>query len=363
MKKMTTALAMLFATLSYAQINPAASTDVTYYNGTTSVTGNSGFIYNGTQVSIGQSTYPFRLNVSSSWLNDGISITQTSTSSAALHLTSNPTGGHHYALFSTGASGSSGQGGGGRFVLYDYTAASNRLIVDDRGYVGVGLHGSYTLTPFVKFHVHDGSIKLSGTDPVHGAPNIFWGGNLGASVAGEWGLEYNSGMGGLNFWRPFGSSAGLVNNVLFLGNNNMIGIGTASPDGKLTIKQTTGTVSTPENALNIKDINGTTNFRVKTSGYVYARDITVMVGTFPDYVFAPGYQLMPLNELGQYVTVNRHLPGFPTAAEVDQNGLSLGETNRLLVEKVEELTLYTISLQQQLDALNQQMAELKKKQQ
>lgn len=72
---------------------------------------------------------------------------------------------------------------------------------------------------------------------------------------------------------------------------------------------------------------------------------------WPDYVFAPGYPLRPLPELEQYVRENRHLPGIPTAAELKADGLELGEMNRRLTEKVEELTLYIIELEKRLQAL------------
>jgi len=72
---------------------------------------------------------------------------------------------------------------------------------------------------------------------------------------------------------------------------------------------------------------------------------------WPDYVFAKDYNLMPISEVEQFITENQHLPGVPPAAEVEANGMNLGEINIILVQKVEELTLYIIQLQKQIDEL------------
>ena len=60
---------------------------------------------------------------------------------------------------------------------------------------------------------------------------------------------------------------------------------------------------------------------------------------------------MPLNELESYINEYSHLPGVPSATEVEEDGADLGEMNRLLMEKVEELTLYVIDLQKQINEL------------
>ncbi len=70
-----------------------------------------------------------------------------------------------------------------------------------------------------------------------------------------------------------------------------------------------------------------------------------------DYVFEEDYDLMPLDTLDAFVKANKHLPGIPTEAEVMENGVDLGEMNKKLLEKVEELSLYVISLQKQIDEL------------
>ncbi len=68
-----------------------------------------------------------------------------------------------------------------------------------------------------------------------------------------------------------------------------------------------------------------------------------------------GLKALPsLSEVESYITRHRHLPGIPSAKEVENNGVDLGEMNAKLLQKVEELTLYVIDLQKQIDELKNQ---------
>ena len=79
--------------------------------------------------------------------------------------------------------------------------------------------------------------------------------------------------------------------------------------------------------------------------------MVVTLEGWSDYVFESGYELMPLGELERYVNANRHLPSIPSAGQVLDEGVNVGEMNALLLEKIEELTLYIIDLQKQIDEL------------
>jgi hypothetical protein len=88
------------------------------------------------------------------------------------------------------------------------------------------------------------------------------------------------------------------------------------------------------------------------------------VGSFPDYVFANDYKLMSLTDVEKFISINKHLPNMPSEAEVVENGMSVGEINTKLVEKIEELTLYTIQQEKRIndqeDKLLKLIAEVKK---
>ncbi|NQX41300.1 hypothetical protein SAMN05421820_107158 [Pedobacter steynii] len=89
---------------------------------------------------------------------------------------------------------------------------------------------------------------------------------------------------------------------------------------------------------------GTTNPKEKLSvnGNIRAREIKVEVGNWPDYVFSKAHQISPLKEIEKHITEKGHLPGIPSASEVSKEGISLGEMNAKLLEKIEELTLHLI---------------------
>lgn len=80
-----------------------------------------------------------------------------------------------------------------------------------------------------------------------------------------------------------------------------------------------------------------------------------------DCVFAPDYELMPLWQLKEYVSEKRHLPDIPSEKEVVDNGVEVYEMQSLLLKKIEELTLYTIQLQEQIESMQTEINALKNK--
>lgn len=101
-------------------------------------------------------------------------------------------------------------------------------------------------------------------------------------------------------------------------------------------------------------------FQINNNGNIYARQIRVNLdASWPDYVFQPNYQLMPLKDVETYIVENGHLPNVPAAAEVEADGVDLGEANRILMEKVEELTLYLIQQQKMLEQMQAELDALK----
>ena len=81
------------------------------------------------------------------------------------------------------------------------------------------------------------------------------------------------------------------------------------------------------------------------TGSLKVKDLRVTLTDWSDFVFDDGYRLMPLGEVERYIEANRHLPDIPSAQEVEENGVDVGEMNKLLLQKVEDLTLYIIDLQ------------------
>lgn len=105
-----------------------------------------------------------------------------------------------------------------------------------------------------------------------------------------------------------------------------VGIGTASPISKLHVL---GDIRVQNGSF----IDDGTNLNV------------------PDYVFEDGYNLMPIDQLARFIATENHLPNVPTEEEVHRNGVDLGAFQMRLLEKIEELTLYTLQQQEQIDQL------------
>jgi hypothetical protein len=104
---------------------------------------------------------------------------------------------------------------------------------------------------------------------------------------------------------------------------------------------------------------GTANpaYKLDVLGTIRAKEVKVDLNGTADFVFDSNYKLRPLSEVEQYVKEHKHLQEIPSAKEVEQNGVSLGEMQNKLLQKVEELTLYTIEQNKKLD---QQNLEIKK---
>jgi hypothetical protein len=94
-------------------------------------------------------------------------------------------------------------------------------------------------------------------------------------------------------------------------------------------------------------------YALSVEGKIISDEVFVALkADWPDYVFATDYQLPNLCETASFIAANKHLPGIPSAEEVKaKGGIELGEMNRLLLQKVEELTLLMIDQQKQIDAL------------
>ena len=103
-------------------------------------------------------------------------------------------------------------------------------------------------------------------------------------------------------------------------------------------------------------------FKVLANGTVWSTEVNVKLRTdFPDYVFKKDYQLLSLTDLEGFILSNGHLPNIPKAEEVAKTGLNLGELQVKQMEKIEELTLYTIQQQKVIDALLKRVEELEEK--
>ncbi len=97
------------------------------------------------------------------------------------------------------------------------------------------------------------------------------------------------------------------------------------------------------NGISIGTTSLPSGYSFSVNGSAIATSVTVKLNSaWPDYVFKKDYQLPSLQEVKAYIDQNQHLPEIPSEQQIAKEGLNLGEMNKLLMKKVEELTLYLI---------------------
>ncbi|NJO89166.1 MAG: hypothetical protein HC831_09560 [Chloroflexia bacterium] len=108
---------------------------------------------------------------------------------------------------------------------------------------------------------------------------------------------------------------------------------------------------------------GTTDpgsYKLAVQGKLGAREVVVTEADWADFVFEPTYNLKTLEEVEHFIKTNKHLPDVPSEKEVKENGLSLGQSDAVLLQKIEELTLYLIEQNKTLKRQNEKIVEMER---
>ena len=209
--------------------------------------------------------------------------------------------------------------------------SSNALVVKTNGRIGIGTDNPVeTVQIGDRFVIHNGGTKVIGYN---------WHYENGSSkyITNGYSSQIRfGGNGTLSFVvSPSGSAGQNITDekyAIHITNDGKVGIGTTNTQGyQLAVK-------------------GSAHFCkavVKTQGWC-------------DYVFDNDYKLPNLNELEKYIKTHKHLPDIPSETEVTENGIDVAQMNKLLLQKVEELTLYIIDLQKQIEKQNREIENLKK---
>ena len=102
-------------------------------------------------------------------------------------------------------------------------------------------------------------------------------------------------------------------------------------------------------------------YKLAVNGKIITEEVVVQLrSNWPDYVFEKSYKLKSLSEIEDFIQQNNHLENIPTASEIEKNGVSIGSLVSKQMEKIEELTLYLIQQQKQIEALQKEVKSLQK---
>lgn len=135
----------------------------------------------------------------------------------------------------------------------------------------------------------------------------------------------------LAFFTTSSSAANSLVERMRIDANGNVGIGIIAPTEKLTV-----------------------------NGKIKANEIRVDGAGAPDYVFEEGYEIGTLKEVESYIKINKHLPEVPSAKEFERDGMAVGEMNKLLLKKIEELTLHVIEMNKRVEKLETENQKLKR---
>lgn len=165
-----------------------------------------------------------------------------------------------------------------------------------------------------------------------------------------WGL-FGTAASSASSTSPVPAFIGTTDTTPFIVKTNSLERFRVTPEGKMLMGSTLSSASLPSNTL------------LTVNGYIVSKGlkVTQLASNWPDYVFDKDYSLMPLPELADFIRKNKHLPGIPTAFEVQKEGVSVAENQALLLKKIEELTLYILELNKKLEAQNQKIEAMQAK--
>ena len=223
--------------------------------------------------------------------------------------------------------GSNGVVDGG-FVFRGYTpldeVTQEWMTIRNGGKVGIGVS-----IPASKLHIN-GDLKINVGEgfKIHGDSNYF-GTYLDGIIFEAQDTNGSNGVvdGGFVF-RGYTPTDQVAQEWLVIKNGGKVGIGTSSPQNELSV-------------------NGT----------IWAKKVRVRLTDAADWVFNEDYELRPLEEVKTFISRHKHLPEIPSAAEFRANDMEVSEMTNKLLQKIEELTLYTIAQEEKLQV---QEEELKK---
>lgn len=208
--------------------------------------------------------------------------------------------------------------------------------------------------PPFRFVNYLGNVTMVGTNSDRVGINVAnpdtYGGSLVVGAVGTGGnaldLISTSASGWCNQLR-FYSASGVRHLITDDRTNNYLLIKTGNGGGANSILKIEGKVRIGNQAPN----GSWANYQLGVDGDLVAKRVVVQTANWADNVFNEDYPLATLEAVDAFIKSNKHLPEVPTEDEVLKNGVDVGSMNRILLQKVEELTLYVIDLKKEINEL------------
>ena len=233
-----------------------------------------------------------------------------------------------------------------------YETESNKLYIDNSATSAPLIYGDFSKNELTV----NGKLGIGVTNPTHKLDINTGGGNLKTY---NYGLEHTVNASG-GWARGFRLRNEMDNKTTVFGSLSgaaYISTGfdiNSDPTGyqnqKFTVL-TNGNVG-----IGTTDTKG---FRLGVKGKIAAEEVKVAIyNNWSDFVFENEYNLPSLKEVEKHINEKGHLKDIPSASEVAKNGIFLGDMNAKLLQKIEELTLYTIQQQKELEAQHQKNKSL-----
>ena len=231
--------------------------------------------------------------------------------------------------------------GGSKIIGYNfkYTTEARRIVSDEASNITLDASGNIAFKT-APTGAADSPITFINAMTITNNGDIAWGGGSLFKRAQGGSIELgDSGTPYIDFRNDSGSDYDV--RFVLVSDNAMQMLG-----GNLLIGKSSQTNST---------------YKIDVEGKIRASEIVVNTDG-ADYVFDPTYKLTPLQELETYIRINRHLPGIASADEMQRDGMGVAETTTMMLEKIEELTLYLIEIkkenERQQEQLTQQQQEM-----
>jgi hypothetical protein len=99
--------------------------------------------------------------------------------------------------------------------------------------------------------------------------------------------------------------------------------------------------------------------KLMVNGVIHTKEVKITQNpVWADFVFKEGYQLKPLIDVEEFISLNSHLPGIPSEADIQREGLDLAKMTPLLLQKIEEMTLYLIQQEKRIAELELEVKEM-----